>query len=160
MVAILREFVEDQSEDLPLQAQVQAKWRVDADQPGVQMHVRVFARRAWFIRRPAKARAAIGNKRPVSFENDTLEVPVFGACLPEVIDVRTEKALLLGVDRQRRAQVFVDQDLLQTSSPLRSYEVAFWKLKRTGSWTGADAVDSPVVGSLSHTSKPVRSAMA
>jgi len=90
-IATLREFAQDQSKDLPLQAQVQAKWRVDADQPGVQAHVRVFARRAWFIRRPAKVRAVVGNKRPVSFEDDTLEFPVFGACLPEVIDVRTER---------------------------------------------------------------------
>ncbi len=160
-VAILREFVQDQSKDLPLQVQVQAKWRIDADQAGVQAHVRVFARRAWFIRRPAKVGAVIGNECPVAFQNDALEFPVFGACLAEMVDVRTQKAPLLCVGRQLRAQVFVDQDFRQTSSLLmRSYEVASWKLRPTGSWTGADAVDGPVVGSLSRTSKPIRSAMA
>lgn len=67
-------------------------------------------------------------------QDDALELPVFGASFPEVIDVRTEKALLLRVGRQRRAQVFVDQDFLQTSSLLvRSYEVASWKLTPIGS---------------------------
>ena len=42
-IAILREFIQDQSKDLPLQVQVQAKWSVDADQPRMQAHVCVFA---------------------------------------------------------------------------------------------------------------------
>ena len=131
-VAILREFVQDECKDLPLQ--VQAKWSVDADQPRVQAHVRVFARRTWFIRRSAKVGAVVGNKRPVPLEDDTLELPVFGACLPEMIDMRTEKALLLRVGGQRGAKVFVDQNFLQTSSLLlRSYEVASWKLRPIGS---------------------------
>jgi hypothetical protein len=79
----------------------------------VKAHVRVFARRAWFTRRPTKVGAVVGNKRPVAFEDDALEFLVFGNCLPEVVDVRTEKALPLRVGRQRRAQVFVDQDFLQ-----------------------------------------------
>jgi len=86
-VAILRKVVQDHTKNLPLQVQVQAKWSVDADQPRVQAHVRVFARRAWLIRRPAKVGAVVGNKCPVAFEDDALEFPVFGACLPEVIDV-------------------------------------------------------------------------
>ena len=82
----------------------------------MQAHVRVFARRTWFIRRPAKVGAVVGDERPVSVQDETLELPVFGTCLPEMVDVRTEKALLLSISRQRRAQVFVDQDLLQTPS--------------------------------------------
>lgn len=81
-VSILREFIQDESKDLPLQVQVQAKRGVDANQPGVQVHIRVFARRTWFSRRPAKVGAVVGNERPVSLEDDTLELPVFGACLP------------------------------------------------------------------------------
>lgn len=59
-VAILREVVQDQTENLTLQVQVQAKWSVDADQPRVQAHVRVFARRARLIHRPAKVAAVVG----------------------------------------------------------------------------------------------------
>ena len=108
-IAILREFVQDQSKELPLQVEVQATWGVDADQPGMQAHAGIFARRAWFIRRPAKVGAVVDDERPVSLEDDTFELPVFGACLPEMIDMRTKKALLLRVGRQRRAEIFVDQ---------------------------------------------------
>src|SRR6185312_3634388 len=127
----------------------------------MQADASVFARRAWFIRRPAKIGAVIGNERPVSLEDDTLKLPVFLACLSEVVDVRTEKALLLCVGCKRRAQVFVDQDLLQTSSLLlRSYEVASLKWRPRAPGAGADAAGGLVVGSLSRKSKPTRSVPA
>lgn len=59
-VAILREVVQDQTENLTLQVQVQAKWSVDAGQSRVQAHVRVFARRIRLIHRPAKVAAVAG----------------------------------------------------------------------------------------------------
>jgi hypothetical protein len=86
-VAILCKFVENQSKDLLLPVQVQAKRRVDADQPRVQAHGCAFSAQPRLIRRPAKIRAVVGNKCPVTLEDDTLEFPVFRARLPEVIDM-------------------------------------------------------------------------
>ena len=45
-VAILRKVIQDQTKNLPLEVQVQAKWSVDRDQSRVKAHIRAFARRA------------------------------------------------------------------------------------------------------------------
>ena len=121
-------LVKNQCEKLPLEVEIQTEGSVDAHEPCMQTHVRVFSSGSRFARRPAKVDAVVGNKCPVAFEDDPLEFPVLRACLSEVIDMRTEKAPLLGVGGQRRAQVFIDQYFLQTPSLLvRSYEVASWK---------------------------------
>jgi hypothetical protein len=58
-------------------------------------------------------------------------------------------------------EVFVDQNFQQTSSLLlRSYEVASWKLRPTGSSAGAAAAGGSVVGSPSRRSRLIRSVTA
>jgi hypothetical protein len=84
----------------------------------MQAHIRVFTRGTRIVRRSAKVDAVVRNKGPVSTQDDPLEFPVLRACFSKVIDVRARKAPLLGVGRQRRAQVFIDQDFLQASSLL------------------------------------------
>ena len=127
-IAVLRKLVKNQCEKLPLEAEIQTGGSVNAHKACMQAHVRVFSCGALFIRRSAKVNAVIRNEGPVSFENDPLKFPVLSSGLSEVIYVRAKKAPSLGVGCQRRAQVFINQDFLQTPSLLeRSHEVASWK---------------------------------
>src|SRR5664279_3117790 len=127
-IAILLKLVENKFEKLPLDVEVQTEGSIDAHKSGMQAHVRVFSGGSRLIRWPAKVDAVIRNERPVSFENDSLQFPVLRACFSKVIHMRTNKAPLLGVGRQRGAQIFINQYSLQTPSLLkRSHEAASWK---------------------------------
>ena len=117
-IAVVHKLIKNQCEKLPLDVEIQTEWSVDAHEPCMQAYVRVFSGRSRFIRRPAKIDAVIRNGGPVSFENDSLEFPVLRACFSEVIHMRTKKAPLLGFGCQRRAQVFINEYLLQTPSLL------------------------------------------
>jgi hypothetical protein len=105
-ITVLHKFVKNQSEKLPLQAETQTEGSIDAHEPCMQAHARIFSGRARFIRWSPKVDAVIRNEGPVSFQNDPLEFPVFRACFPEVIYMRAKKAPLLGVSCQQRGSGF------------------------------------------------------
>jgi len=117
-IAVLHQLIKNQCEELPLEVEIQTEGSVDAHEPWMQTHIRVFSSGSRFARWPTKVDTVIRNKGPVAFENDSLEFPVLRACLSEVIHMRAKKALLLGVDYQRRTQVFINQYFLQTPSLL------------------------------------------
>src|SRR5258708_11566062 len=117
-IAVLHKLVRNQCEKLPLQIEIQTEGNIDAHKPCMKAHVRILSARSRLIRWPAKIDAVIRNEGPVSFENDSLELPVLRACFSEVIHMRANKAPALGVGGQRRAQVFINQYFLQTPSLL------------------------------------------
>ena len=129
-IAVLHQLVKNQREKLPLEIEIQTEGSVDAHEPCMQTHVRVFSSGSRFACWPAKVDAVVRNKSPVAFEDDSLEFPVFYARFAQVIHMRANKAPQLGVGGQRRAQVFINEYFLQTPSLLeRSHEVASWKRK-------------------------------
>ncbi len=108
-IADLHQVVKNQCEELPLEVEIQTEGSVDAHEPCVQTHVRVFSSGSRFAGRSAKVDAVVRNKGPVAFEDDSLEFPVLRARLSEVIHMRANKAPHLGVGGQLRAQVFINQ---------------------------------------------------
>ena len=110
-IVVTVQLIQGNLKKLELQVEIHSRRTIQTYQPSMDRDVCILASRTGRIRRTAKIYAVFGYERPVSVENDLLQLPVLPTPFSDPGHMRRlVMAALLSTFRQFRAQALVDQE--------------------------------------------------